>query len=76
MAKVLRRVFLAGLVALTGCSVFEAPRDHLTVRPGYACTGTVPQCAALELAARELHSADMTARICAAGAMSEACKGR
>jgi hypothetical protein len=74
MKPILRRTLLATLVGLAGCSVFEAPRDHLTVRPGYACTGTVPQCAALAMAARDLHSVDMTARICAAGADSVECR--
>lgn len=69
----LRRMFLLSLVALAGCSIFEAP-DHITVRPGYACTGSVTQCAELAMVGRQLQSAEMTARICAAGAMTPACK--
>ena len=70
----LRRTFLAALMALSGCAIFEAPRDQVTVRPGYVCTGTVPQCAELALVARSLQSRDMTARICAAGADTPECR--
>jgi hypothetical protein len=60
MAKWLRRSLLLVLVCLSSCGITPYQRFWDMA----------------DKAKADLTSPDMTARICAAGAMSEACKGR
>lgn len=69
-----RRIFLVSLVALAGCAIFDAPPDHITVRDGFACTGTVEKCAEFAMIARDLSSPAMHDAICAAGADTAECR--
>lgn len=66
-----RRIFLAALVALAGCAVFEPP----VITAGQTeCTGGAATCAEFARIAATLQTPAMHDAICAAGADTAECR--
>jgi hypothetical protein len=70
------RLTLFGALVLTGCAAFDSPPGYITTAPGYACSGTVPECGAvIATHFRQLQSPAMTKAICEAGGVAPECPG-
>lgn len=71
--RTLRRILVALPVLISGCAAYQQP-ELLIPAGSRVCYGNTASCESLFKIADELNSKDMTARICAAGAMTSACK--
>jgi hypothetical protein len=71
-----RRILLAALVVISGCAIYSRPNTPETLSAGESwCSSTDKAvCDRLNKVVGEMNSPAMLARICAAGAMTGACK--